>query len=146
RINNVGTCIGRPASDAPATARIEPDSHPAGTPTRPNAAPPAAANASVSPRWRNATIRSWVVGADNAQSFRDRADLWLRPGAAINAAWGSPRQMQRLQCRPYVANSGDDESRALLPLRTMRTRSAALRAPILSMMRARWTSTVRGLI
>jgi hypothetical protein len=68
------------------------------------------------------------------------------PARAINAAWRSPRQMQRLQCRPYVASSGDDENRPLLPLRTMRTRSAALRAPILSMMRGRWTSTVRGLM
>jgi len=66
RIKDVGTCIGRPANDAPATARIEPDSQPAGMPTSPNAAPPTAANASVSPRWRSATMRSWVAGADNA--------------------------------------------------------------------------------
>ena len=40
RINSVGITIGRPASAAPATAKIEPDSQPAGTPMSPNAAPP----------------------------------------------------------------------------------------------------------
>jgi hypothetical protein len=53
RINNVGISIGRPISEAPATANIEPDSQPAGTPERPKTAPPAAAIAKVSARWRN---------------------------------------------------------------------------------------------
>ena len=35
RIINVGISIGRPASEAPATARIEPDNQPAGTPSQP---------------------------------------------------------------------------------------------------------------
>ena len=71
RINNVGISIGRPASDAPATARIEPDSQPAGTPMSPSAAPPAAARASVSARWRTVVKRSVTDDADKTRALRE---------------------------------------------------------------------------
>ena len=45
RISGDGISIGRPASEAAATARIEPDRKPAGMPSRPSVRPPAAAKA-----------------------------------------------------------------------------------------------------
>ena len=64
RIIAVGISIGRPASAAPATARIEPDRKPAGIPSRPSVRPPAKANASVSATWRNMAERPIVEGTD----------------------------------------------------------------------------------
>jgi hypothetical protein len=94
RINSVGINIGRPASDAPATARIEPDSQPAGTPRSPNADPPAAAMTSVSARWRKDARRSLTDGADKIQGSHG-AKRTVRRGslAAINAVRECPRQM-----------------------------------------------------
>src|SRR5450759_4819241 len=60
----MGISIGRPASDAQATARIEPDRNPAGIPRKPSVMPPTAANARVSARWRNIAVRLMGAGAD----------------------------------------------------------------------------------
>ena len=71
RISGVGISIGRPASAAPATARIEPDRKPAGIPSRPSVRPPAAANASVSARWRNMAVRLIDDGTDKDGAFAE---------------------------------------------------------------------------
>src|SRR5215831_1789512 len=68
RVTKVGTSSGRPASEAAATARIEPDSQPAGNPVSPSAVPPLTAKASVSARRRRVPRRSVVGGTDKFQS------------------------------------------------------------------------------
>jgi hypothetical protein len=57
---------GPAGSDAAATARIAPDSHPAGSPARPSAKPPAAAMASVSPNRRPRDRNSGEIRKDTA--------------------------------------------------------------------------------
>ena len=70
RIGSIGISIGRPASEAAATARIEPERYPAGTPSSPSVRPPAAANASVSATWRTIAVRLLDDGADKNGGFR----------------------------------------------------------------------------
>src|SRR5262245_8494825 len=78
-ISSVGISIGRPAIAEPATARIEPDSQPAGTPISPSAAPPTAAVARVSDRRPKTTRRGLEDVEDKAGLSRNRSApaLWF---------------------------------------------------------------------
>src|SRR6185437_912516 len=97
RISWVGIRSGRPANDEPATAKIEPDSQPAGTPTRPSAAPPAAAVTSVSARWRAVSKRLSGDGADKMETFTaGRAHSC----AATHPARSMPRGDARVKSSP----------------------------------------------
>ena len=96
RTSGVGISIGRPASEAAATARIEPDKKPAGMPRRPSVTPPAAAITSVSASWRTMALRSMAGGSrDTNGDFRGAGMRELRrgPSGAINAARRRFRQM-----------------------------------------------------
>src|SRR5450631_437614 len=87
RIGSVGIVIGRPASEAQATARIEPDSQPAGTPVSPSVSPPATANASVSATSRNILVRSMDDGADKVLRLveRDQCRARALPSNALSS-------------------------------------------------------------
>ena len=72
RIGSSGISIGRPASAAAATARIEPERYPAGNPRSPSVNPPAAANGQ---RFRDVAdygdaVDGWRRGQDGG--FRER--------------------------------------------------------------------------
>jgi hypothetical protein len=67
RSSGGGMVIGRPASEAAATARIEPDRKPAGMPRKPSVSPPAAAKAKVSATRRRIVVRLTGDGADKAR-------------------------------------------------------------------------------
>ena len=100
RINSVGMNIGRPATAAPATAKIEPDSQPAGTPARPSAAPPMAATPSVSARWRRPASRFVAEGAGKVQALGEPS----APGVAAHRAGSMTRAEARVKCRPLQSD------------------------------------------
>jgi hypothetical protein len=93
RISVAGISIGRPAIAAPATARIEPESLPAGTPTSPSALPPIAAIASVSERRRRATKPGLEGVADKAGLSASRTHLHRGSFSEINAVQSRLRQI-----------------------------------------------------
>src|SRR5262245_9568972 len=94
RISSVGTDIDRPARAAPATARMEPDSQPAGTPARPSTAPPTAATPSVSARWRRSVSRFVAEGADKGSVLKEPG----APGVAAHQAGSMTRADARVKC------------------------------------------------
>src|SRR5262249_59188772 len=89
-----GVNMGRRASGAPATARMEPDSQPAGTPARPSTAPPTAATPSVSARWRRSASRLVAEGADKDSAFKEPG----APGVAAHQAGSMTRADARVKC------------------------------------------------
>src|SRR5262249_24072582 len=94
RISGVGTNIGRAARAAPATARMEPDNQPAGTPARPSTAPPTAATPSVSARWRRSASRFVAEGAYKGSILKEPG----APGAAAHQAGSMTRADARVKC------------------------------------------------
>ena len=101
RSSGVGISIGRPASEAAATANIEPDRKPAGIPRKPSVNPPTAATASVSARLR--AVAMWLMddGADKmARSMPCAAAPVNRPTA----------QFQNSRSRVNASSGRTDDS------------------------------------
>src|SRR5262249_59688966 len=92
--SSAGTNDGQAARAVQATARMKPDSQPAGTPARPRTAPPTAANPSVSARWRRSASRFVAEGADKGSILKEPG----APGVAAHQAGSMTRADARVKC------------------------------------------------